>query len=62
MHTHPALVAVLLTEGNVRFTLPDGRSEDVQLAAGKTLFFEAQEHLPENLSDKPLEAVLVELK
>ena len=62
MHTHPALVAVLLTDSKVRFALPDGKTEDVQLAAGQSLFFDAQEHLPENLSDKPFEAVLIELK
>ena len=63
MHTHPALVAVFLTDTHARFTLPDGKTEDVQLKAGQILNFDdATEHLPENLSDTPLEAILIELK
>ena len=30
--------------------------------AGQTMLIPAEEHLPENLTDKPLELVLVELK
>jgi len=62
MHSHPDLVAFLVTDGNVRFTYPDGKTEDVQMAAGQTLIMPATTHLPENLSDKPFEVVLVELK
>jgi hypothetical protein len=35
---------------------------DVTAAAGGTAWADAEEHLPENLSDDPLEVVLVELK
>jgi quercetin dioxygenase-like cupin family protein len=62
MHSHPDLVAFLVTDGDVRFTYPDGKTEDVHMAAGQTLVMPATTHLPENLSDKPFEVVLVELK
>ena len=62
MHTHGPNVAVFLTTNEVRFTLPDGSSVDASSEAGKTQWADAEEHLPENLSDEPLEVVLVELK
>ena len=62
MHSHPDGLAVFLTESSGRFTFPDGRSEDRSWSAGQTMFMPAETHLPENLTDQPLEVVLVELK
>lgn len=62
MHGHPALVGIMLTDGDIRFTYPDGKVEDIRAQAGQVLSFPAHEHLPENLGDKPFEAVIVELK
>ena len=62
MHTHGPHVAIFLTDNTVRMTLPDGTSLEVTGEAGATLWTDADEHLPENLSDKPFELVLVELK
>jgi hypothetical protein len=62
MHGHPALIGVFLTDGNIRFTYPDGRKEDIKATAGQVLHFDAFEHDPENLSDKPFEVIAVELK
>jgi quercetin dioxygenase-like cupin family protein len=62
MHEHPANVAVFLTEGKGKFTLPDGTSQEVSLKAGTTRDGGAEKHLPENVGDKPFELILVELK
>ncbi len=62
MHTHGPHVAIFLTDNSVRMTLPDGTSSEVTGEFGATLWTDADEHLPENLSDKPFELVLVELK
>ena len=62
MHGHPALVGVMLTDANIRFTYPDGKVEEVKAAAGQVLPFPALEHLPENIGDKTLEVIAVELK
>jgi len=62
MHEHPNAVAVFLTDLNVRFTLPDGKTVDSKEKAGQTIWTPAGKHLPENLNDKPLELILVELK
>lgn len=62
MHDHPNAVVVTLTDQNVRFNLPDGKFENRDLKAGQTIWTPAGKHSPENLSDKKLELILVELK
>jgi quercetin dioxygenase-like cupin family protein len=62
MHSHPALVGVMMTDANIRFTYPDGTSENITAKAGQVVSFPALDHLPENLSDEPFEVVAVELK
>jgi len=62
MHSHPALVAVFLTDSNFKFTYTDGKTEETLAKAGDILTREAFEHLPENMSDKPFEAIAIELK
>jgi quercetin dioxygenase-like cupin family protein len=62
MHTHGPNASVIVVGGEMRMTLPDGTSEVVELKAGETGWSDQDEHLPENLSDSPVEVVLVELK
>jgi quercetin dioxygenase-like cupin family protein len=62
MHEHPANVAVFLTDGQARFTLPDGKTQDAPLKAGMMQWDAGGKHLPENVGDKPFEVILVELK
>ena len=62
MHEHPDAVAVFLTDGQIRFALPDGKSQDVTVKAGTSMFTPGGKHLPENIDDKQFEVVLVELK
>jgi uncharacterized RmlC-like cupin family protein len=62
MHEHPASVAIFLTDQHTRFTFPGGKTEELNSKAGESRFMNAGEHLPENLSDKPFELILVELK
>jgi len=62
MHGHPASVAVFLTDGQVKFTLPNSKTDERSWKAGQTMWVDAGKHLPENVGDKPLELILVELK
>jgi quercetin dioxygenase-like cupin family protein len=62
MHEHPNAVAVFLTDQNVKFTLPDGKAQTTPAKKGQAIWTPAGKHLPENLSDKPLELILVEMK
>ncbi len=62
MHYHPAGVAVFLVDQKVQFTLPDGETVEVENRAGEAIWVEAGKHLPRNMTDQPLELILVELK
>jgi quercetin dioxygenase-like cupin family protein len=62
MHGHPASVAVALTNAQVTFTMSDGKTEELRMKAGQTMWVPAGDHLPENVGDQPMEVVLVELK
>jgi len=62
MHWHPASIGVHLTDAHVRFTFPDDKTEEVRVKAGEVLSYPAGEHLPENMSDQPLEIVFFEFR
>jgi quercetin dioxygenase-like cupin family protein len=62
MHGHPASVAVFLTDGSVKFTMPDGKTVTGDVKAGMVQWEAGVKHLPENTGDKPFELILVELK
>ncbi len=62
MHKHPASVGVHVTDGYWKFTFPDGKTEDFTPKAGETEWSEGETHLPENLSEEPVELILVEIK
>jgi quercetin dioxygenase-like cupin family protein len=62
MHEHPNSIAVFLVDGRIKFTRPDGQSEERDVKAGQSVWNPAGKHLPENLGDKPFEVVLIEMK
>ena len=62
MHDHPANLAVFLTDVDGRFTLHDGKTEDVPAKAGAVMWDAGGQHLPENIGDKPFELIVIELK
>ncbi len=63
MHEHPDGVEVFLTDQNVKFTYPDGKTEEITAKAGETNWAPGvKQHLPENIGDEPLELILVEMK
>jgi len=62
MHEHPNSIAVFLVDGHIRFTSPDGKTQDVNVKAGDSRWNPGGKHLPENMGDKPFEVVLVEMK
>jgi hypothetical protein len=62
MHQHPATVAVFLTDIHEKITAADGTVRNLDRKAGEVGFNEANKHTEENVSDQPLEAVIIELK
>ena len=62
MHGHPPTVGVFLKDAQFRFGFPDGKTEEGTVQAGQVMFFDALQHLPENIGDKPFEVIAIELK
>ena len=62
MHSHPDSVAVYLSNGTIRFTLPDGKTVDAVGKKGQVVFTPAQTHNPENTGDTPFDVLVIELK
>ena len=62
MHQHPDSIVIPLVESKVRFTLPDGKSEDSTLAKESATYSAAGTHNPANVGTNAVEALLVEFK
>jgi quercetin dioxygenase-like cupin family protein len=62
MHSHPEYVAVYLTDLDQKNTAPDGSTQEVHRKAGAVSHSDPLSHAEENISDKPLEVIVIELK
>jgi hypothetical protein len=51
-----------MSDGQGKFTLPDGTSQDNNFKAHNAVWAEAGKHLPENVGDTPFEVIVIELK
>ena len=61
-HSHPNSVVTYLSDGNIKFVLGNGKTISSKAKAGEAQYEPAGTHTPTNLSNKPFDAVLVELK
>ncbi len=61
-HSHPNSVVTYLTDGRIRMLLGNGKTTTQTAKAGGSEWTPAGVHTPTNLSNKPFEAILVELK
>ena len=62
MHWHPDGVVTYLSGGHVKFALPNGKTIESNGKPGDSMWAPAGPHKPTNMSDKAMDAVLVELK
>jgi len=62
MHSHPAGVAIFQRDGRVKFTFPNGKTEERDMKAGEAIYTPAIRHLPENMTDGDMEVILIEMK
>ena len=62
VHSHPAYVIYVLEGGRYRNYASDGKVTEGELKAGEVLFREPLTHAAENIGDKPLHMILVEIK
>ena len=58
----PAHLLVAVTDQNVRLLYPHGKPQERQRKAGDSVWMERDAHGVENVSDKPVEWVLVETR
>ena len=62
LHQHPATVVVYLSDVRERVTGADGKAREIAHKSGDVAYFDAGKHSEENLLDRPVETVVVELK
>lgn len=62
MHRHPGAVAVFMTDGKMKFTFPNGKTEERDMKAGQAIWTPATKHLPENMTDHDVEVILIEFR
>jgi mannose-6-phosphate isomerase-like protein (cupin superfamily) len=52
----------MLSDGKIRFTYADGKTEDAVSKPGQVMYTAAQTHDPENTGDTPFDVIVIELK
>ena len=62
MHSHPASTLYYLTDGKLKITFPDGRTEERTVKAGTAVWSEAVTHAVENVGANDFHEVHMELK
>lgn len=62
VHSHPAYVIYVLEGGRYRNYASDGKVTEGELKSGDVLYRDPLTHAAENIGDKPLHMILVELK
>lgn len=62
MHQHPDSIVIPLGASKVRFTTPDGKSMDADMASESAMYTPAGTHSPANIGTARIDALLVEFK
>lgn len=62
MHSHPGHVVATFSPCKVRFTSPQGKTEDFELKAGESGWRDAESHSVENIGTTDCHALNVEVK
>jgi quercetin dioxygenase-like cupin family protein len=62
MHSHPAGVVYVLSGAKLKFTYPDGRTEERAAATGETIWRDPTTHTVENVGDTEAHAIAIDVK
>jgi len=62
MHSHPALVAIILQGGKARFAQSDGETVEMEFPLAEPMYLPAVEHTTENIGNTEVHGFLIELK
>ncbi len=62
MHSHPKSVAICLNDQRLKFTFPNGKSDNADLKSGQSVWLDGISHAVENAGTEDVRSVVVELK
>jgi quercetin dioxygenase-like cupin family protein len=62
MNSHPAGVVYVLRGAKLRFSYPDGRTEERSAASGETIWRDPTTHSVENVGDTEAHAIAIDLR
>ncbi len=62
MHSHPRSVAICLNDQRLKFTFPNGKSENADLKRGQAVWLDGISHAVENIGTEDVSSMVVELK
>ena len=62
MHSHPAGVVYVLSGAKLKFTDPDGKTEERAAASGETIWRDPTTHAVENVGNTEAHAIAIDLK
>src|SRR5437870_9624797 len=62
MHSHSAGVVYVLSGAKLKFSYPDGRTEERAAASGETVWRSPTTHAVENIGDTEAHAIAIDLK
>ena len=62
IHSHPSYIAIAISDSQMKFTLSDGQSVEVELKAGQARYSDPRDHATEIAGDHEAHLLLVELK
>jgi len=62
MHSHPAGVVYVLSGGKLKFSYPDGKTEEKAAATGETIWRDPITHAVENVGNTEAHAIAIDLK
>lgn len=61
-HSHPDAMVIALAPSKVRFTLPDGKTQDADMPNESAMYTPAGTHSPANMGTNRADAIVVEFK
>jgi quercetin dioxygenase-like cupin family protein len=62
MHSHPAGVVYVLSGAKLKFSYPDGRTEEKTAATGETIWRDPTTHAVENVGTTEAHAIAIDVK
>ena len=62
MHSHPRGMAIWLNGQRLKFTFPNGKTEQTDLKRGQAVWLDGLSHAVENIGTEDVSSVVVELK